>query len=436
MRHRLPDRGTIGRSAVLTLIFALTFSVGAWCQVYSGSLTGVVTDPLGAVVPNSKVVLTDIGKGYTTNATTDSVGHYLFRNLAPGKYKIAATSSGFRPFEQTGISIEVNQNASLDIQLEIGQTGQTVEVVGTSAPLLATQDSVTGQNLNRSQINDLPLINRAVFDLAFLAPGVSQPAGSSFGPNNSPNNFISNGSRNAQADIVIDGVSTVNYEQNSGAQLALYVPSVEAIQEFKVQQSAFSAETGFSGSTVMNVLFRSGTNSIHGSGYYFGRNNALDANNFFNNEAGIPLSSNRRHEYGATLGGPIKKNKTFFFTDWDGTRASSGGTFRAGVPSAAMRTGNFGEICGYQGGTFDSAGMCSNPDGQLWDPYTSVYDASQGGPVRQSYIPFNNMQTYMSPGKREVSYSLWTGSTARQLHYCSQPASEDSRPTIRAAQVC
>lgn len=256
-----------------------------------------------------KIVLTDVDKGYTTNAITDSIGRYLFRNLAPSKYKIAAASAGFRPYEQTGISIQVNQNSSLDIELAIGQTGQTVEVVSTGTPLLATQDSVTGQNLDRTQINNLPLINRAVFDLAFLAPGVSQPAGSSFGPNNSPNNFISNGSRNAQADIIIDGVSTVNYEQNTGVQLALYVPSVEAIQEFKVQQSAFSAETGFSGGTVMNVVFRSGTNSIHGSGYYFGRNNALDANNFFNNEAGIPLSSNRRHQYGTTLGGSIKEEQ-------------------------------------------------------------------------------------------------------------------------------
>ncbi len=408
MQHRLPKCIRFGRSVGLALFLVLTLSTVAWGQLYTGSLTGIVTDPSGAVIPNAKIVLTDIEKGYTTNAVTDANGSYLFRNLAPSKYSIAVTSAGFRSYERTGISIEVNQNASLNIPLELGQTGQTVEVVSSGAPLLSTQDSVTGQNLGRSQINDLPLINRAVFDLAFLAPGVSQPAGSSFGPNNSPNNFISNGSRNAQADIIIDGVTTVNYEQNSGVQLALYVPSVDAIQEFKVQQSAFSAETGFSGSTVMNVVFRSGTNSFHGSGYYFGRNNALDANNFFNNEAGIPLSSNRRHQYGTTFGGPIRKNKTFFFVDWDGTRASSGGTYRAGVPSAAMRVGNFGEICGYNGGTFDSAGMCSNPDAQLWDPYASVYDADQGGPVRQNYIPFNNMQTYMSPGnpKLPAAYQL------------------------------
>lgn len=408
MEYRLPSHHTIGRPAALALIFALTLSVGAWCQVFTGSLTGVVIDPSGAVIPNAKIVLTDIDKGYTTKATTDSIGRYLFRNLAPSKYKIAAASAGFRPYEQTGIFIQVNQNSSLDIELAIGQTGQTVEVVGTGAPLLSTQDSVTGQNLDRTQINNLPLINRGVFDLAFLAPGISQPAGSSFGPNNSANNFISNGSPNAQADIIIDGVSTTNYEQNSGAQLALYVPAVDAIQEFKVQQSAFSAETGFSGATVMNVVFRSGTNAFHGSAFEFLRNNALDANNFFNNSAGVALAANRRNDYGVTIGGPIRKNKTFFFADWNGIRAQSGGTNRAGVPSAAMRVGNFGELCGYKGGSFDAAGMCSSPDGQLWDPYNSVFDSSQGGPVRQSYIPFNNMQTYQSPGnaKLPAAYGL------------------------------
>ena len=349
-----------------------------------------------------KVVLTDEGKGYTTNVTTDSVGRYLFRNLAPSKYKLEASSAGFRSYEHSGITIGVNQNSSLNIALELGQTGQTVEVVSTGAPLLSTQDSVTGQNLDRAQINNLPLINRAVFDLAFLAPGISQPAGSSFGPNNTANNFISNGSRNAQADIIIDGVSTTNYEQNSGIQVPLYVPSVDAIQEFKVQQSAFSAETGFSGATVMNVIFRSGTNAFHGSAFEFVRNNALDANNYFNNMAGVSLAPNRRNDYGVTVGGPIRKNKTFFFADWNGIRAQSGSTARAGVPSAAMRAGNFGEICGYKGGTFDAAGRCSSDDGQLWDPYNSVYDSSQGGPVRQSYIPFNNLQTYMSPGNPKL----------------------------------
>lgn len=354
-------------------------------------------------MPDATVVLTDVGKGYTTTTKTDTTGRYLFRNLTPSLYKISVEAKGFRTFEQTGVTIGVNQNANVNIELQIAQAGQSVEINDTGAPLLSTEDAVTGQNLDRAQINNLPLVNRAVFDLAFLSPGVSQPAGSSFGLNNSPNNFVSNGSRNATADIIMDGVSTVNYEQNSGIQLALYTPSVEAIQEFKVQQSNFSAEVGFSGSTILNVVFRSGSNQLHGSAYYFGRNNALDANNFFNNMNGISLASNRRHQYGLAVGGPVIKNKTFFFVDWDGTRQSSGSTNRAGVPSASMRQGNFGEICGYNGGTFDSAGRCSSDDGQIWDPYATVYDAGNGGPTRLNYIPFNNMITYMSPGNPALS---------------------------------
>src|SRR5207249_10263111 len=158
--------------------------------------------------------------------------------------------------------------------------GETVEVKGQS-PVLSSEDAVTGQELNRTFINDLPLVGRAVFDLAMLTPGISQPAGNTFGPNTMANNFISDGSRNAQSDILIDGVSTVGVEQNTAIVNPLYTPSVDAVQEFKVQQSNFSAEIGFSGATVVNVVTRSGTNDFHGSAYEFFRNDKLNANNYF-----------------------------------------------------------------------------------------------------------------------------------------------------------
>ncbi len=383
----------------------LLISAGAWAQLYTGSVTGVVLDPTQAVIPGVAVQLTDTEKGFTYEAKTDVTGRYLFRNLPPGTYSIRAEAKGFKAYQQGGITIEVNRNATLNIQLELGTTGEIVEVTA-QAPLLAAQDAVTGQNLLRAAINNLPLVNRAVFDLAFLAPGVSQPAGSTFGPNNSPNNFISNGSRNATADIIMDGVSTVNYEQNSGIQMALYTPSVDAIQEFKVQQSNFSAEIGFSGSTILNVVLRSGTNDFHGGVGYFHRNNAFDANNFFNNTNDIPIAPHKWHQYGASFGGPIRRNKTFFFADWEGTRSTSSSTYTSGVPSAAERAGDFGELCTLRGGTFDPFGQCSVEDGQLWDPYTSVYDPDNGGPVRSSFIPFNDMRTYMSPGNSKLPVGL------------------------------
>jgi hypothetical protein len=191
----------------------------------------------------------------------------------------------------------------------------------------------------------------------------------------SANNFISNGSRNATADILMDGVTTTNYEQNSGIRVDTYTPSVDAVEEFKVQETNFSSEYGFSGATILNLVTRSGTNSFHGSLFEFLRHYKMDANNWFSNNQGIPKAPLRRNDFGGTVGGPIWKNKTFFFFDYQGTRITSlaGPTFY-GVPSDAERQGDFGEICGNHSGTFDAQGNCSDPTGQLWDPYSGTYD--------------------------------------------------------------
>ena len=380
-------------------IFLTLFFLGpARAQVYTGSITGLVQDPSGAVVPNVSVVLTDMDKGVTYSATTDSSGRYVLRALPPAKYSFRVEAAGFRSEVQNGIVLEVNQNLTLTVSLQVGTAQDTVEVTG-QPPVLSTEDAVTGQELNRTKINDLPLIGRGVFDLAMLTPGINQPAGNTFGPNTMANNWISNGSRNAQADILLDGVSTVGVEQNTAIVNPLYTPSVDAVQEFKVQQSNFSAEVGFSGATVVNVVTRSGTNDFHGSAYDFLRNDKLNAKNFF--ATGVPPV--RWNEFGVTVGGPIRKNRTFFFFDYQGDRQSVATTKNAGVPSAAERTGDFGELCADQGGTFDSNGLCSAAAGQLWDPYTGVYDPNQGGPVRQNYIPYNNMATYQSPGNTKIA---------------------------------
>jgi len=213
----------------------------------------------------------------------------------------------------------------------------------------------------------------------------------------SANNFIANGGRNATADILMDGVTTTNYEQNSGIRVDTYTPSVDAVEEFKVQESNFSAEFGFTGATIINLVTRSGTNSFHGSAYEFLRHYKLDANNWFNNNQGIPIPPLLRNTFGATLGGPIRENKTFFFFDYEGRRdtAQAGPVFYS-VPSVAERKGDFGEVCTYNGGTFDKTGMCSASAGQLWDPYSGVYDNNIGGPRRQVFIPFKNLATYTS----------------------------------------
>ena len=362
-------------------------------QLYTGSVAGSVTDPSGAIIPHAPVTLTDEAKGYLFHATTDSAGRYLFRQVAPGLYEISVEVPNFAVQRKRGIRVDIDQNVSFDFSLKVGAASQIVDVQGTGVEL-QTEDATTGQVVNRRFINDLPLISRNFTDLNFLAPGITEVDTQCQGC--TTQNFISNGSRNSTADVLIDGVSTSNYEQNSGVLQATYTPSVDSVEEFKVQQSNFSAEYGFSGATVVNVISRSGTNQFHGSVYEFFRNQALDANDWFNNLNGVARPQLQKNNFGFTIGGPLIKNKAFFFADFEGTRENDGTSHSASVPTAAMRTGNFGEVCTLQGGTFDKNGVCSNPQGQLWDPYSA--DPSQSVPIRTAIIPFNNLATYASPG--------------------------------------
>jgi hypothetical protein len=300
------------------------------------------------------------------------------------------------PEARTGIKVDISQNVGVDFAMQILGTLETM-TVSTAAPLLGTEDAVTGQVIDRKLINDLPLLDRGVFGLAFLAPGVTEVDAACMGC--SANNFISNGSRNATADILMDGVTTTNYEQNSGIRVDTYTPSVDAVEEFKVQESNFSSEYGFSGATIINLVTRSGTNSFHGSGYEFLRHYKLDANSWFSNQQGIPIPGLRHNNFGGTVGGPIFKNKTFFFFDYEGRQyTDQAGPVFYGVPTDAERGGDFGAVCANNGGTFDSQGYCSTLAGQLWDPYAGYYDAAVGGARRtpQGFIPYNNLATYTS----------------------------------------
>jgi hypothetical protein len=378
----------------------------AVAQVYSSSIIGTITDATGGVVPNANITLTDENKGFNFKASSGGDGRFSLRNLPPGSYRLTVAAPGMRPYDRTGVNLNVGQNAEVDVQLEVGTATQTVEV-SAAAALLQTQDASTGQTINQKFINDLPLIGRSVFNLAQLSPGVTQAAGGTFGLNANPVNFISNGGRNSTADILMDGASQTNNENNSGITTALYTPPLDAVEEFKVQQNTYSADVGFGGNTVLNVITKSGSNAFHGSAYEFVQNNILNANNFFNNQNGVKISPNKNNQFGFTFGGPIRKDKTFFFGDYQGTLTRSTGTARAGVPSAAERTGDFGELCGRAGGSFDAAGRCSAGGGQLWDPMTGVFSSAVNGPVRSNYIPFNNLATYISPGNPKLAGTVY-----------------------------
>jgi hypothetical protein len=373
-------------------------------QGYYGTISGLMTDSTGAVIPGAKITLIDQDKGYRRSATSDAMGRYLYRSVPPGAYTVVAETHGFEKIERTNIRVDVGENPTADLTMKVASSTETVEVKS-QGQALDVEDAATGLVVNRKFINDLPLVDRYVMDLVSLTPGVTE-ADDQCSTGCTGTNFVSNGSRNSTADVLMDGATVTNYEPNGGVTQVTYTPSPEAVDEFRVEQSNFSAEYGFSGASVVNMITRSGSNNFHGSVYDFIRNTLTDANNWFNNLNGIPLPPVHRNNFGGTIGGPIFKNKTFFFFDYDGTRQSSAGTYQAGVPTEAERTnGDFGEVCTTQGGTFDSTGMCTVAAGQLWDPYSGVYVANdQGaGAVRSSFIPYNNLGAYTSPGNPKLA---------------------------------
>jgi hypothetical protein len=389
---------------VLVLTMLVVWPILSSGQSYFGTISGTITDASGAFVSGAHVVLTDENKGYQFTSKSDDTGHYLFASIPPGVYSVTAEMTGFEKTIRTHIRLNVTENPTANLVLKVASTSVEVEVHG-QTQAIATEDAVTGEVIDRRAINDLPLIDRYVLQLTYLAPGVTdQSDTNSIGDTGT--NFISNGSRGASADILVDGASITNFEPNGGITAATYVESPEAVDEFKIQQSNFSAEYGFSGGSIINMVTRSGTNSFHGEVYDFVRNTITDANNWFNDNQTpiVPIPPVHRHEFGGTFGGPIIKNKTFFFFDWDGTLSSSMTTYQAGVPSAAERTGNFAELCGGDGpngpapGAAFVKGICSDPAGQLYDPYSGVFSGVDGGPVRGIPIPNNRLDLYVSPG--------------------------------------
>jgi hypothetical protein len=435
-----------GCSWILLVVALSSAPALLFSQSYFGTVTGVLTDPTGAVITAAKVTLSDQEKGYTFNAVSDSSGRYLFRSIPPGVYSVTAEVPGFEKSVRTGIRVDINVNATANLSLKISSSSQTVEVSAQSQAL-DVQDATTGLVVDRKFINDLPLIDRNVMDLTMLTPGVTEADDQCVGCGGT--NFVSNGSRNATADILMDGATVTNFEPNGGVTEMTYTPSSEAVDEFRVEQSNFSAEYGFSGASVVNMITRSGTNTFHGSAYDFARNTITDANSWFNNLNGNPIPPVHRHNFGGTIGGPIFKNKTFFFFDYDGTRASYMGTYQAGVPTDAERNdGDFGQVCSYYGGSFDSTGKCSVAQGQLWDPYTGTYQhvvTSDGtdygwGAVRSAFIPYNNIGKYSSPGNPKLngtSYQLAGGAgnlidpvAKKMMQLFPEPSSTMANPSI------
>jgi Carboxypeptidase regulatory-like domain len=335
----------------LLVVFLLVSSPLVVAQgSYRSQLRGVVSDAAGAVLPNATVTITDSGTDVATHTVTDGKGEYVFTGLRPSTYSVKAEVKGFRTSERTNVVFAPDQETTLNFTLSPARVNESVEVT-TTAPLLDTESATLGTNISSEYVHELPLINRSFFGLTFLAAGVTEVAGSGTTDNYpSGTNFTSNGQRNATAEIRLDGALISAPEQGEGGNSNVYYePLVEGMQEMNVQNNSFSAEFGNNGGTVVNMVMKSGTDQFHGSGWYFLQRPQMDARDFFNpkyvvgNPVPNPKPDSRRDQGGFSLGGPIRKNRTFFFVDFEKVRSSSASSGNATVPTLAERQGNFSQ---------------------------------------------------------------------------------------------
>jgi hypothetical protein len=327
-------------SGVGLMLIAVLVPQQALSQWELATLTGVVMDASGGVLTNVEVTVTNTGTNISKSVTTNESGRYFLPGLKPGVYSVSALLAGFKKYVNSAVTLQVNQTARLDITLDVGEVSQEV-TVSAEAPLLETETSSRGAVIDGRKIVELPLNGRDYNQLALLSPGVlnTTPRMQSIGFKGA---FNVNGNRAFSNAFQLDGVDNVSYSNSfRGINMQVVQPSVEALQEFKIQTNAYSAEFGRSSGALINAVIKSGTNDIHGSAYEFHRNDNLDAANFFSNKAGASKPFRLRNQFGGTIGGPIVSNKTFFFGDYEGLRDRAGVVRLSSVPQPIWKRGMF-----------------------------------------------------------------------------------------------
>jgi hypothetical protein len=308
---------------------------------YTAQVRGVIKDQSGAMIIEATVTITNDATGISNTAHSDANGLYILTGLRPAVYTIKADKPGFRAAEQKNVVLQVDQQTTIDFELHPLGVSTTVEVTE-AAPLLDTESAAIGTNVTNEYVRNIPLYSRSTFGLVFLAGGVTETTGSGINDNYpSGTNFVSNGQRNATAQVTLDGSPISAPEQGEGGNSNVYYqPSVEIVQEFKVQNNSFSAEFGNNGGTIVNMVLKQGGNAFHGSGWWYGQRSNFDARDFFNTGE---KPDHVRDQYGFSLGGPIIKNKTFFFIDFEKVRQQDPTNLVGRVPTDLERTGDFSQ---------------------------------------------------------------------------------------------
>ena len=318
---------------LLTLTLATT---ALFAQDNTASISGQVLDASGSAVPAARVVAHNLQTGQDRTATSSDTGNYTLPLLALGAYEVSAEKAGFKKSVQTGITLQIDQRARVDFQLQIGAASESIQVTG-EMPLTQTDTSSVGSVIDNQKVTEMPLNGRQFYSLALLVPGVAPPAQGSI--LSFRGGFNVAGSSELYNNFSLNGLS--NNDQLLSA--PAFRPSVDAIQEFKILTGVFPAEYGRNSGSQVIVTTRGGTNAMHGSAFEFLRNQVTDAKNYF-----TPATSNipsfKQNQFGATFGGPIVKNKTFFFASYEGTRSTQQITAVTTVPTPAMLAGDFSGI--------------------------------------------------------------------------------------------
>lgn len=372
----IPSRLAEALPFVGITLFFFSFLPAAGQTTY-GTILGRVTDASDAGIPRATVTLINTGTQERRTVQSNGSGDYQFTNLVPGMYEVDFENAGFATLKRQNIQVTVQASVRIDAQLQVGNVTETINV-DTTSPILETQPGALGQLVEGKQVQEMPLNGRNVFNLLILAPGVvpqgstggnplGNQSGGTFTNNTGFGNYQIGGGMGNQSAFYLDGVPlNTTYINSPGL-----VPTQDAIQEFRVDSNAVSAEFGHFAGGVINMASKSGTNAFHGSVYEYIRNRVLNANTFFNKRdpaAIIPTPAFTQNQYGVSVSGPIRRDKLFAFFSWEGFSFRRGNPVLTTVPTAAFRNGDFSSLCS----AYNSDGVCTASNGtQLYDPLTT-----------------------------------------------------------------
>lgn len=419
--------GTL-RSWILVSVAIAVLAGPVVAQSTTAQITGRIVDQSGAVIPDALIDVIKVDTGVRRETRSNEVGNYVVPLLPPGIYQVSVKKEGFRSVTRGGVLLQVDQVARLDFVLDVGALTETVEITS-AAPLLQQESASLGQIVDNIKIQSIPLNGRSPFRLVQLTPGVvgAPAAAGQFGdiPVNTTwdANLSINGGRHQSNEVQIDGVpSTAGFFNQMTT-----IPSLEATQEFKVQSNSLSAEWGRFSGGVINVSTRSGTNEFRGALFEYLRNSAFDANDFFNNRAGSKKPPFRMNQFGGAIGGPVwlyklynGRNRTFFFTDYQGTRWRRGDVYIVTVPTQLERSGDFTRTFTPQGqmvrifDPFSTRTNPANPSQYLRDPFPgNVLPQARLNPIAQKMITYYPMPN--TAGEPVSGYNNFVSNASRRV---------------------